>query len=171
MSRPKEGNKRRIILDLSYPKGNCLNDHVNRKQFYNSDFCLRFPTVDNIVNSIRNTGNFSLLFKVDVARACRNLRVDPADGLKFGIKWQDSYYLDPVIAFGLVHGSASFQICSDAVAYIMKQKGFEIHCYIDDYIAVVPKEKADIAFATLCETLNELGLPINESKLTPPPGV
>ena len=48
----------------------------------------------------------------------RNLRVDPADGLKFGNKWQNSYYLDPAIAFRWVHGSTSFQICSDAVAYI-----------------------------------------------------
>ena len=85
-----------------------MNDHVNKQQFDNSDFCLRFPTVDNIVNSIRNTGNFPVLFKDDVARAFRNLRVDSADGLKFGIKWQNSYYLDPAIVFGWVHGSASF---------------------------------------------------------------
>ena len=71
MSRPKDGNKRCIILDLSYPKGNSWNDHVIRKQFD---------------NSIRNTESFPVLFKVNVARAFRNLRVDPADGLKFGNK-------------------------------------------------------------------------------------
>ena len=139
MSRPKDSNKRRIILDLSYPRGNSPNDHVDRVKFDHSHFLLKFPTVDNIVHSIRNTQGFPLLFKVDVARAFRNLRVDPADGIKFGIKWQNSYYLDPVTAFGWVHGLASFQICSDAVAYIMMQKGIQIHCYIDDYIAVVPK--------------------------------
>ena len=51
----------------------------------------------------------------------------------------------------------------------MKQKGFEMHYYNDDYIAVISREKADFAFATLCDILNELGLPITESKLPPPP--
>ena len=149
MSQPKDGSRRRIILDLSYPKGNSLNYHVNRQQFDNCNFCLRFLTIDNIVESVRNTGDFPMVFKVDVTRAFCNLRVDPADGLKFGIRWGNSYYLYPAIAFSWVHGSASFQLCSDAIAYIMKQKGFEIHCYIDDY------------------TLTELGLPITESKFTP----
>ena len=167
MSRPKEGDKRRIILDLSYPKGKFLNDHVDRNRFDNSDFILRFPTIDNIVHSVKTTVGFPMIFKVDVARAFRNLRVDPADGLKFGFKWKSSYYLDPGIAFSWVHGSASFQICSDAIAYIMKQKGFQIYCYIDDYIAVIPKDKAHFAFETLCQVLHELRLPINAAKVAP----
>ena len=35
-----------------------------------------------------------MLFKVDVARAFRNLRVDPADSLKLGIKWKDAFFVD-----------------------------------------------------------------------------
>ena len=33
MSRPKDGDSRRVILDLSYPKGNSLNDHVSKSLF------------------------------------------------------------------------------------------------------------------------------------------
>ena len=50
---------------------------------------------------------------------------------------------------------------------IYEAEGFEIHCYIDDYIAVVPREKADFVFATLCKTHNELSLLIDKSKLPP----
>ena len=76
--------------------------------------------------------------------------------------------MDVGIAFGWTHGSTSFQLLSDAVAYIMKKEGIHLRCYIDDYIAVVPKSKADTVFHRLCALLNELDLPINHDKLTPP---
>ena len=50
----------------------------------------------------------------------------------------------------------------------MKQKGYRLFCYIDGYIAVLPKSKARKAFNDLCELLIELGLPTSIEK-TPPP--
>ena len=105
---------------------------------------------------------------MDVARAFRNLRVAPVDSLKFGISWRGAYYVDVGILFGWMHRSSSFQILSDAIAYIMRKEGIQSRCYIDDYIAVVPKSKAHTAFYRLCDLLNELGLPINSDKLIPP---
>ena len=43
-----------------------------------------------------------------------------------------------------------------------------LHCYIDDYVAVLPRVEADTVFRKLCTLLNELGLPLNTSKLTAP---
>ena len=85
--RPKDGDKRRVIIDLSYPKGNA------------------FPTIDDIANDIIGCMDDLVLFKVDVVHAFRNLHVDPADSLKFGIQWQGKLYLDIAIAFGLVHSN------------------------------------------------------------------
>ena len=42
---------------------------------------------------------------------------------------------------------------------------FKLCCYIDDY---VPQHKADKAFKQLCSILQELGLLLNDVKLTPP---
>ena len=50
----------------------------------------------------------------------------------------------------------------------MMKEGVNLRCYIDDYIAVAPRAKADHNFQRLCALLNELGLPINHDKLTPP---
>ena len=44
----------------------------------------------------------------------------------------------------------------------------KLHCYIDDYIVVTSKSKASEQFAMLCDLLDELGLPMNKDKLTPP---
>ena len=93
LTRPKDGDKRRVILNLSYPKGASGNDLVDRQHFDHSEFVLKFPTVEEIAKESLRFGTEAVLAKVDVARAFRNLRVDPADAL-FGIKWQDQYFLD-----------------------------------------------------------------------------
>ena len=88
-----------------------------------------------------------------MARAFRNLRVDPADALKLGIKWNKAFYVDQAIAFGWTYRSRSFRIFSDAIAYIMAKKGVKMHCYIDDYIVVRSKLKATeqlLCYATFC---------------------
>ena len=167
MTRPKDIHKRRVILDLSYPKGASLNDQVDRDRFDHNEFALKLTCIDDIVRDIANAAD-PVLFKVDVARTFRNLRVDPADCIKLGIKWKDSYYLDGAIAFGWVHGTAAFQLCSDSIAFIMMKEGVNLHCYIDDYVAVAPRCEAEPYFEKLCDLLHELGLPINQDKLTPP---
>ena len=83
-----------------------------------------------------------MLSKIDVARAFRNLRVDPVNAFKFGIQWKGKYYLDVAVAFGWVHGSASFQMASDAILNMMRQEDCSIFAYIDDFIMVASQEDA-----------------------------
>ena len=167
LTRPKDNDKRRVILNLSHPKDASVNDNVTRDKFDGTPFALKFQTIDNIVSEIRQCED-PVIFKVDITRAFRNLWVDPADGLKLGISWEGKFYIDGSAAFGWVHGSASFKLLSDAVAYIMKQKGYRLFWYIDDYIVVLPKSKAGKAFNDLCELLLELGLPTSIEKQTAP---
>ena len=168
LTRPKDVDKRRIILNLSHPHGQSVNDHVDKERFEFATFSLRFPNIDNITQDIIDSKGDVVFFKVDVARAFCSLRVDPADALKLGIRWADAFYLDLVITFGWTHGSGSFRIFSDAIAHIMAKKVAQLHCYIDDYIVVTSNSKAAEQFALLCDLLHELGLPLNKDKLTPP---
>ena len=168
LTRPKEGNKRRIILDLSYPKGNSVNDTVNRSYFDGYPFLLKFPTIDDIVNEITKDNCEKDFFKIDIARAPRNLRVDPADAFKFGIQWKGQYYLDISVVFGWVHGSAAFQMLSDAITYIMAWQSFRIFAYIYDFVGVSPTHLSSEAFCALSDLIHRLGLPINEDKRSPP---
>ena len=92
---------------------------------------------------------------------------DPADAVKV-VKWKEHYYLDLGIAFGWIHGSSSFQLIADVITHIMREKGFQVFAYIDNFILVNPKHKAKKAFDTLYDLLTELGLPMNEDKTVPP---
>ena len=93
LTRPKYTNDRRVVLNLSYPKGQSLNDHVDKLNFDGRSFTLKFPSVDDIVERILHTDD-PLIFKIDVAR------VDPVDALKFGLSWCDALYIDAGVAFG-----------------------------------------------------------------------
>ena len=73
MTKPKDLNKRRVILDLSSPKGLSVNDHVDRSAFEDNKFSL--TSIANFIADILNI-------------AFRNLHVDPANCIKFGIKWK-----------------------------------------------------------------------------------
>ena len=96
---------------------------------------------------------------MDVARAFRNLRMDPVNALKFGIHWQGKYFIDKEVTFGWVHGSLAFQMTSDAIIYIMKTKNHHMWAYIDDYILIGSKEATEAVFHDLSSLLTELGLP------------
>ena len=109
-----------------------------------------------------------MLAKIDIARAFRNLHLDPADAFKFGIKWQNKYYLDVSAAFGWVHGSAAFQLTSDAISDAMRHQGHYVFAYIDDYILVSTDELAHSHFEDLSDLIADLGLPINPDKKTAP---
>ena len=85
--------------------------------------------IDDIVQDILDTDD-PVIFKVDVARAFHNLRVDPVDAVKFGISWGGRSYVD---------GSAASQMASDAIVFIMKGMGCKVHAYIDDYIIVAQR--------------------------------
>ena len=168
LSRPKDGSDRRIILNLSYPQGKSVNDHVDRDLIDGSKFALKLPTIDNIVAAIEEVGEGALMAKIDVARAFRNLRVDPSDALKFGIKWDNKYFLDKEIAFRWVHGTSAFQMVSDAVTYVMSKHQHKVLAYIDDYIIISSPDTAKEAFDELFQLLQDLGLPINHKKVCSP---
>ena len=169
LSRPKDNHKRRIILNLSHPHGNSVNDSVPRDRFDGKHFTHRFPSVYTIVGKICDLRDCDpVLYKIDVARAFRNIRVDPVDAVKLGIHWKDQYFLDLSVAFGWAHGSAVFQRISDAIVYIMRRHGYDLVAYIDDYIGVAPASSAESQFLFLSDLLTRLGLPMNPDKRVPP---
>ena len=74
LSRPKDGNECRIILNLSYPYGASVNDHMSKEAVDKNKITLKFPTIDGIVNSIKFLKHSEpALYKTDVARPFHNL--------------------------------------------------------------------------------------------------
>ena len=153
-------------MDLSFPKGQAVNSNVSSNTYLGTEFVLTLPTIDNVITNILEVGKGALFYKVDIARAFRQLKIDPADYRFLGL-YHESYYLDLSLPFGYVHGSKFFQRSSDAIRFIMRSFGVKVVNYIDDVIACGNTHQAYSGHKKLLEVLAELGLDINEEKKCP----
>ena len=136
MSREKpNSDRRRVIIDLSWPLGASVNSGIDKTSYLNSAFSLTFPTIDDITAELTRLESGALLYKVDVSRAFRHVKVDPGDYDLSGLQWQ-SFYIDMCVPFGMRYGSQIFQRLSDGVRYVMQEKRFAIIDYINNYIGI-----------------------------------
>ena len=66
MTRAKpNSDRRRVIIDLSWPVGASVNAGIDKTSYLSSPFSLTFPTVDHITTELMRLGRGALLFKVD----------------------------------------------------------------------------------------------------------
>ena len=98
----------------------------------------------------------------------RNLRVDPSDYDLLGLKWKGNLYLDISIPMGMCTRSALCQRTTNVIQYIMASKGIIVRNYIDDIIAIHPRQRAKEDFDTLYSLFEFLRVPINPKKVVSP---
>ena len=159
MTRDKPNSEnRRVILDLSWPRGESVNAGVEKNGYMVSDFKLTFPTIDDLTQELIKIGKGAHIFKVDVSRAFRHLNVDPRDYDLLGVNWGVTF-IDMRIPFGSRHGSQFFQRTSDAVNVIN---------YIDDFLGYGTPSVPRKSFDALVDVMTQLGLTISQNKLVEP---
>ena len=79
------------IMDLGWPKGFSVNDAIHKCKYLDSYFCLQYPSVDHIIEKVKNIGPGALLYKVDISRAFRHIRIDPGDIDLLGLHHKYTY--------------------------------------------------------------------------------
>ena len=161
------GSHRRVIVDLSFPHGYSVNAGVQSDTYLGTPFLLTLPTIDNITNKVKQLGKGCHLYKIDLSRAFRHVKLDPKDYNLLGLRL-NGLYIDSCLPFGFRHGSALFQCLSDAVRFIMAQNGFSVTNYIDDIIGHSVVSQSSNSFQYLRALLLELGFDIRR-KLSPLP--
>ena len=113
-------NSWRLIIDLSYPKTDGVNDSIPKA------LCgLSFITMDAI-HRIIQLGPNTLLAKLDIKSAVRLLPVHPADRHLLGMGLYNSIYLDTCLSFRLHSASKLFNILADLLEWIASQKGISV---------------------------------------------
>ena len=120
MTRDKQdSNKKRTIMDLSWPKGASVNNGVRKDLYLGTSYTLHYSSIDNITAALRRLDLGAKICKIDISRAFRHLRVDPADIDLLGLQVDNRQYIDVSMLFGYRNGSLFFQGCSDAIRYII----------------------------------------------------
>jgi hypothetical protein len=173
MTAPKDGSRCRVIVDLSFPSpsGHAVNVSVNKNSYVGTPFSLKLPTVDIICQVLNIVGKNIKIFKVNLARAFRQLHVDPFDIKYLGLWWGGSYYVDTSVTFGYHHGTSACVRVTDLIRYILSCMGILVLNYIDDIIGIAPAEVADSHFHLTINTLSSLGFHLNSSKTVAPTSV
>ena len=78
-------------MDLSWSKGFSVNDAIHKCKYLDSYFTLQYPSIDHIIEKVKNTGPGALLYKVDISRAFRHIRIDPDDIDLLGLHHKYTY--------------------------------------------------------------------------------
>lgn len=170
MTRPKKDtSERRVIVDFSYPMGLSVNDGINNLAYFGRDISYTLPSIGDLITKLQMEGKGALVWKADLARAYRQLRVDPLDAPLLGIKVGDLYYIDRCPSFGCKTSSAACQRMSNAIVYLMAKADYFLLAYLDDYISCdINIHKAASAYDYFINLAHNLGLQLAQHKCVRP---
>ena len=170
MTKPKRDSRyRRVIMDLSWPKGAAVNDGIDAKQYIDGPMEVTLPTADYMADRILQLGPGAWLYKTDLARGYRQLRVDPWDWTLLGFMNGGQSYMDICPPFGLRSSAMFMQRTSQAICHIHARRGFLSRAYLDDFGgAEASKQQATTALTTLQDIMRALGVAEAKHKVCPP---
>ena len=170
MSRPKKGSEmRRIVLNLSWPEGFSDNNGIDGDTYLDAKQDFKLPTIDMMEKRVLQLGRGAYLYKTDLSRGYRQLRVDPYDWPLLGFVHKGQYFIDICPSFGLRSAAMMMQRTLRAASYIHKRQGYESYPYIDNFGGGERDlKKANDALDVLQNIMVELGLAEAKGKVCRP---
>ena len=162
----KHSSEWRTIYHLSYPEGDSINDHIPK-----DPYTLQYVRVDDAIHILQSLGPGSFMAKTDLKSAFRLIPIHPDDWHLLGIHWQDQYYVDLYLPFGLRSAPFLFNQFSDALEWILKHNyGLQhvLHILDDFFIAEQSRMQCLTSFSTLLRLFMSVGAPVVASKTLGP---
>ena len=168
-TRPKKGTvERRVILDLSFPIGNAVNDDIPQDTYLGLVANLTFPKTDEFTLRIFQLGPGCLMFKVDLSRYFRQIPLDLGDYSLIGYIVNGKIYFDKVLPMGMRSATYIAQKITNAIAYIHRSLEYFLLNYVDDFMGTEEKNRAWAAYSALTHLLDSLRVETSQEKLVPP---
>lgn len=170
MTRPKKNTqKRRVIIDLSFPQGKSVNDGIDITSIYGRNSKYTLPSISDLTEYVKTFGKSAWIWKADLQRAYRQLRLDPIDTPLLGLKFAGDIYVDVCPSFGCRSSSSACQRVTAAVTYLMRKKGWITLAFLDDFAGVQESELlARRAYEQFLKLAEQLGLQLAMDKCEPP---
>ena len=158
--------KWRLILDLSHPEGNSVNDGISSQ--WSS---LAYVSIDHVVQAVVRLGRNTLMAKRDIRIAYRIIPVHLQDRPLLGMQWRSQEFVDCVLPFGLRSAPKIFNSVADALQWVVGQRGVRwlLH-YLDDFLCLgaVHSDECHQALAWLLAVCTELNVPVATEKTEGP---
>ena len=164
---PKKDGGWRVIYHLSAPTGRSINDFINPVRF-----SLHYCTTDAAIAIINTLGKTTLMGKIDLKAAFRQIPVRREDWNLLGIHWRGEWYVDKCLPFGLRSSPALFNQLAEAIEWILRHCSGVRHIihYLADFFTAGPSDSQEcehnmIAMNALCTTI---GAPTKPEKAEGP---
>ena len=163
---PKKDGSTRIILDLSSPRGNAINEGIPKEAF-----TVRYSSFDDAVDLIRSLGKGSYMAKMDIKHAFRLCPVRQDQWCLLGYQWMDRFYVDTRLPFGSRSSPFIFNSFADCLLWIFMVIGgvnFALH-YLDDFfLCGSTEQQVQSDMNTVVSLCSELGVPLADDKTVGP---
>ena len=165
---PKKGkhNKWRMITDLSSPQGHSVNDGITKESC-----SFHYTSINEAAKHILSSGPGTLMAKMDIQHAYRNIPVAPEDRHLLGMSWNGRLFVDRALPFGLRSAPLLFSAIADALLHIMLNNGvsWAIH-YLDDFFTSGTPASAECLrnMHIMQELCRQAGLPLEPAKTVGP---
>ena len=167
-ARAKPDGTVRIILDLSQPDGDSVNQHIDADRF-----SLQYITMDQAIAALFESGpQGALMAKADLKHAFRLIPVHPSQWWLLGFCWQNQYYFDVRLPFGLRSACSIFNdlatVLRDAVSF--HSANSQVYNYLDDFFFFSPATSSlcSSAYHTFLQICEATGFPVAPDKCQAP---
>ena len=97
-ARAKDDGSYRLIMDLSYPFGDSVNEHISKE-----DYSVQYTGFDSATDMVREMGRNCFMFKMDIKMPSVSYRSDPRNGALCGSNGWASTTLTFVYHSGYAH--------------------------------------------------------------------
>ena len=152
-------------LKLSWRCISSSNSGIPKDSYLNHEYKLTLPGIDKLIHFIRLRGCHCHIYtEKDLARAFRQIPLDPKDGPLLGFVVNNQLYFHTRFPFGLRSPTMVCQRVTKAVIHILTTEGYLADVYIDDFYRVELPELAGVAFNRMTELFEELGLEASPAK-------
>ena len=129
-SAPKPDGSVRLVLDLSSPRGDAVNEGIDP-----SEFACRYSKFDDAVDVVVHLGRGAWLAKVDIQHAFRLCPVRPAQWPLLCFRWADRFFVDTRLPFGCRSSPCIFNAFAGALAWMFIHLAGVVYLlhYLDDF--------------------------------------
>ena len=150
-TRPKkQSEKRRILVDLSWPPwSHSVNSAIPKDYYMGTPITLKYPTIDMLCARATRAGPKILGWKKDMSRAFRQIYLQPSSWVALGVTWLSALFFERAAVMG---ARISLYICqrtTSSIRHFMANISYIIHNYVDDFMGINLVEQAWDAYNTL----------------------
>ena len=158
-----------LCMDLSSLHGSSINDHISK-----DEYTLHYASFDRALAPVVRHGTNALMAKLDIKHAFGLCPVRREDRELLGLKWQNQFYLDLRLPFGLRSLPFLFNRLADAFEWVLNNNYNiqDLMHYLDDYFTVGPANLAvcadNVQTIIIVCLASQLGIPVAPDKLEGP---